>query len=494
MKPKNDLFELIHTLTANEKRYFRLYASMQKGNKIYTRLFNEISNQHYYDEEKIKVKFKGEKFIEQLGFTKNYLMKLIFKALASFKHESSAEMKIQHAIVKCKILFSKSLYKQYFKALQSAKELALKYERFGYYIELLEMEKLIAKKTEVGKKDITAVYTKADEALKSIKSGFDASKIVAGCYNLSRTKGKVRGDEQQTEIDELLLKINSSLQNNSRTARSKESLYNAASILYNVNCDYEERIKFLLNRLKVIEESPEPFTDCIIDYIYDILSELSLTYLKLNRTVEARKYLELYEQKEIQQYGKIDSVFIVPAFIRMLIFIKNRDTRNIMLQAGKLEQGLVFYKDKMDISFELDVNYHLIVGYIICKDFNNALRRTNFLLSHPLIYVRSDLECFARIMNLIIHFELNNIQLLEYLIVSTYRYLYKREKMFLIESYILNFLKKLGSVNNNAELLELLEIQKLSMKKLMNDKYEKNAFEYFDFISWIDDKIGKLKN
>lgn len=494
MKPKNDLFELVHTLTANEKRYFRLYASMQKGNKTYVRLFDEISNQQCYNEEEIKFKFRGEKFIEQLGFTKNYLMKLIFKALASFKHESSADMKIQHAIIKCKILFSKSLYKQYFKALQSAKELAVKYERFGYYIELLEMEKLIAKKTEVGKKDITIVYTKADEALKSIKSGFDASKSVAACYNLSRSKGKVRGDEQQKEIDELLLKINSMLQNKFMTARSKESLYNAASILYNVNCDYEERIKFLLNRLNVIEESPEPFTDCIIDYIYDILSELSLTYLKLNRTDDALKYLELYEQKEIQQYGKTDSLFIVPAFIRLLIFIKNRDAENILVQAEKLEKGLAFYKDKIDISFELDANYHLIVGYIICKDYNRALKKTNFLLSHPLLYVRSDLECFARIMNLIIHFELNNIQLLEYLIVSTYRYLYKREKIFLIESYILTFLKKLGSINNNAELLELLEIQKLSMQKLVNDKYEKNAFEYFDFIPWIDDKINKFKD
>jgi hypothetical protein len=356
------------------------------------------------------------------------------------------------------------------------------------------MEKLIAKKTEVGKKDITGVYAKADEALKAVKAGFDASKIVNRCYSLARTKGKVRGSEQQKEINDMFSKIDSAFQNNFLTTRAKESLYNAKSILNNVNCDYEERLSSLLSRLKTVRDSPEPFADSILDFELDILSELAITSIKLHKLGEAEKYIAMYGKKGLELYGLNDSYKLVPAYIRLLIKIKNNDADEIEILTKQLEEGLLQFKDKMDISFELEANYQLIAAYMFCRDYNRALKKANMLLSHPLLYVRSDLECFARILNLIIHFELNNIQLLEYLIVSTYRYLYKREKIFLIESYILTFLKKLGSINNNTELLELLEIQKLSLQKLLTDKYEKNAFEYFDFISWTDDKIGTLKS
>ena len=39
---------------------------------------------------------------------------------------------------------------------------------------------------------------------------------------------------------------------------------------------------------------------------------------------------------------------------------------------------------------------------------------------------RNDFVCFTRILNFITHFELNNADMLEYTVKSTYRFLYKR--------------------------------------------------------------------
>ena len=38
MKPTNELFELIRSLNGSEKRYFKINASKQKGNKNYIKL------------------------------------------------------------------------------------------------------------------------------------------------------------------------------------------------------------------------------------------------------------------------------------------------------------------------------------------------------------------------------------------------------------------------------------------------------------------------
>jgi hypothetical protein len=63
MKPSNELFELIKSLTKSEKRFFKLQSSLQSGDKNYIRLFDTIDKMSEYDEEEVKSNFKGEKFI-----------------------------------------------------------------------------------------------------------------------------------------------------------------------------------------------------------------------------------------------------------------------------------------------------------------------------------------------------------------------------------------------------------------------------------------------
>jgi len=58
MKTSDQLHELIHALTKSEKRYFKIYSSLQAGNKMYVRLFDLIEKQKQYDEAKLKSKLK----------------------------------------------------------------------------------------------------------------------------------------------------------------------------------------------------------------------------------------------------------------------------------------------------------------------------------------------------------------------------------------------------------------------------------------------------
>ena len=73
MKPSNNLFLLIKSMTMSEKRFFKLYSSSGSGDKIYLKLFDALEKQQQYDEASIKKIFGREAFIKQLTFTKNYL-------------------------------------------------------------------------------------------------------------------------------------------------------------------------------------------------------------------------------------------------------------------------------------------------------------------------------------------------------------------------------------------------------------------------------------
>ena len=71
-KVNNALFDLIHSLTKSEKRYFKLMSSRHAigGENNYIVLFDAIEKQSIYDEDKIFKTFKGEAFLNRFSITK----------------------------------------------------------------------------------------------------------------------------------------------------------------------------------------------------------------------------------------------------------------------------------------------------------------------------------------------------------------------------------------------------------------------------------------
>ena len=68
MKASDDLFLLAKSLTKQEQRYFKLYATrnISKEKNNYTLLFDAIKSQNQYDEEGIKASFSDSTFIKYL--------------------------------------------------------------------------------------------------------------------------------------------------------------------------------------------------------------------------------------------------------------------------------------------------------------------------------------------------------------------------------------------------------------------------------------------
>src|ERR1041385_4295232 len=110
MKPKDDLFRLVKSLTKNEKGYFKKYsanaADGKSSNSI--KLFDAIDKQEEYDEAKIKLKFRKENFVKQLHVAKNYLFGQILESLESY--HSSVDSELQSILHRVEIMHAKGLY------------------------------------------------------------------------------------------------------------------------------------------------------------------------------------------------------------------------------------------------------------------------------------------------------------------------------------------------------------------------------------------------
>src|SRR5439155_27309205 len=94
------------------------------------------------------------------------------------------------------------------------------------------------------------------------------------------------------------------------------------------------------------------------------------------------------------------------------------------------------------------------------------------------------------ILNLIVHYELGNEDILPYIVKSTYRFLYNRNRLYKFENSVLGFIaKKLPHITTGQEITEAFKKLKAELQEITKDPFEKRALEYFDFISWLESKI-----
>lgn len=83
------------------------------------------------------------------------------------------------------------------------------------------------------------------------------------------------------------------------------------------------------------------------------------------------------------------------------------------------------------------------------------------------------------------------MQVLEYAVKSVHRFLEKRQRLYRLESLILDFIQKMLDENKDRGNTNDFRFLKKELSKLLTIPVEKKMFEYFDFITWTESKIEK---
>ena len=136
--PTDHLFQLIHAMTASEKRYFKRHYSSEKG--LTTELFDYINSMDRYDEEQVKKHFKKTKLSKNLKVYKVQLSKLLLKSLTSYYNDKGIRSKIRLGLEEVEILMNKQLFNQAYSKLLRIKKLCIKHEEFSYIPSILVLE------------------------------------------------------------------------------------------------------------------------------------------------------------------------------------------------------------------------------------------------------------------------------------------------------------------------------------------------------------------
>ena len=495
MKPSTELFDLIKTLSKSEKRFFKLSSSLQSGEKNYIKIFDAIDSQDDYNEEALKELFKKESFIQHLPSEKNHLYKLILKSLRSYHSDNSVSSILQQEIKNIEILYKKALYKECNKFLHRAKKMAHEHEKFYYLFELINIEKqLLEEAYESGEfdYDLDALIKEENEILDKLRNLAEYHILYSRINYVFRREGFAHNEEERTIVKEI---EDYHLIKGKNTALSSS----AASICYYIkglcavtNRQYQDAYIFFNKVKEILDRNLNLRADLAKRYIRT-LSHLLYCYIDNKKYEEARQVIDemkLLEGKE--GFDNIDvevSIFTSSHLAELVLWEKRGEHKLALTKINSIISGFAKMGETINKENKLLFHYHIATIYFGAGEFKDALHWINNVLNDNEQSLRQDIYAFSRLLNLIVHYELGNHDLLEYIIKSTIRFLNKKEKDYKVESVIVKHLRKLVKITLDGERKEAYLTMKSELEVLFENPVERVLLDYFDVLSWLEAKI-----
>ncbi|MBK9255666.1 MAG: hypothetical protein IPM42_09290 [Saprospiraceae bacterium] len=489
------LIELIRSLTKAEKRSFRLYTTRQNNadDKLFILLFDYIETNKNYQEELLLQKYPQIKK-SQLSNIKANLLKHLLSVLRHLYKDSCEEMIILEMLDHARIFQSKGIHKASLDILEKAKKHALKYDVLLPALLAINEERLIESNYITGSTASKAnqLKSESESIMKRLKIQNDLANLSVILYSMYLKYGYVR-DKKDFEFIKEFFEIHlPKIDPLELNFHSRIYYFQSCVWFYHMAQDFLNYYKFSKKWTDTFESEPEMIRSEKILYLKGMHNTLNALYM----ANKADKFVYAYQ--EFTRFGNMNSdtfdinetsVFELFRYIHLL---------NKIFLTGEYDQGVLEIRELTEVlksnRFHWDINrlmvfyYKVACVYFGADDFGKSLDYLHKINNSPIQNIREDVQCFARILSLICHFELGNEVLVSYQIKSVYRYLSKMENLQSVQKEILSFIRKTPQLypkNLKSEFIKL----RSKLMKYAEDPYEKRPFLYLDIISWLNSKI-----
>ena len=488
--PSTFLYDLVKTLTKSEKRYIKVQAG--SGEKDYIQLLDALNAQKTFDEDKLIADHKGANFIKHLAVNKRYLYELLLQSLAHFGQQS-LEDKVYEKITAANVLIEKGLFEAAVSELKKGHKVAQKYELFELQILLCGIEKKLLNKQRSKTKNnqaIDQVFNIEMHSLEQLANTSEYWYLAQQIIQFQKRNQKIQNKQQQQQVEDLtqLPKFqNFYLASN---FRSKLYFYHANATHQFTLGNVEKAYEFNKGFLGLLEEYPhflrlyaERYLATLNNMLIDSLISGKFDVLKegINRLTAIIKRPEFKSIKNIEA-----RVFRQRYLLLINWSLSQNDFGKVLEWIPEIEAGLAKFGKKIEKHHR--VTFYYLVAYLLFhnKRFEQASEWNNLILNDHKEDVVKEIYYFARILNLILHYELGNHTLLESLLLSTPKYLRARRNIYETEKALFRFLRKQLNTINKKEQKQLNIDFKEEINNLFLIPEEKRVFNYLDLRLWID--------
>lgn len=488
-----ELFDLVKSLSKSEKRFFKLTVSSDPNAATISKLFDELEAATAEDLQ------KPGKSLAKLIKTKNSIedtFNVILKSQRTFYAESISAYRIKDEISNLRNLFDKAQYKQCRKMLNKLKEESYKEESYSFILEIISIEKhLLDIENKFG-----INFTSLDTLIKEEQELIDKSKNIGEFTQaFSKVNYLVRQNmvaKTAKEFEAYDKMLNSPLLKNRDKCLSKkaEVLYHhTRALCFSKKRDNHARKSEFSAMIELMDKNPFLINEYPKRYLSATNNVLSVE-IELSHYATAEKLIEKF--KTLEKHPAFNTtdlqlkIFTSTTNAQLLIYTDGGRTDKAIPVVKHIIDQIEIYKDKINKEELLIYYYNFANLYIYSGNYQEASKYLNLLLSENDMHLRQDLQCFSRLQNIILHYELNKIPQLKY-IIKTARDFYKNQKFqFKMEKMVLNMFEELIETSTPEKVWQTYFRE---FKEVMSDPYEKIANYYFDFVAYTESKVNGNK-
>lgn len=493
----DSLFLLVKSLTGAEKRYFKLYISRNQANEHakFARLFAVLDAAKEYNEEQV-LKKAGTITRQQLPNLKAHLYGELLTALRMMHSSRNMEIQIREQLDFARILYNRGLILQSLKILDKVKVQAKAHSHFIITLEILQFEKDIEARhiTRSLRGRAGALIDETNFSISQINEVTHLSNVALRMYGLYLETGHVKNAEQAAEVERIFRENIRDINEAQISFFGKAYLHQCYCWYYMIQLDFTRYYRHAEKWVALFTEHPEAKKEDPFLYLKAVHNLLNALFIigRHDKMVEELKQLEAFYEhaKEFNENLEIQTfVYLYTARINQH-FLNGTFSKGISL-VPEIEQKLKQYQQYIDMHRILVFYYKIASLYFGSGDNEKAIIYLSKIINLKVGQLRSDIQCFARLLHLIAHYELGNTDILEYLIKSVYRFLSKMNDLDAVLQEIFKFLQKSLSARKQ-NIRENFIVLRNKLEKIAGDKYARRSYQYLDIVSWLDSKIENI--
>ncbi|GJM35058.1 MAG: hypothetical protein DHS20C18_40590 [Saprospiraceae bacterium] len=489
------LFSLIKSLTKAEKRNFTLYVRriQSEGDVRFFQLFEILEKQSLLDEEAAMEKL-DEPSKSKFSNLKRHLYQHILTCLRLIHIKKQLDIQIRELIDYAQVLYGRGLYIQALKILSRTKSTARSNNMDLLHLEIVEFEKKIESRhiTRSTTERIEQLQQEASERTTITQRIVDWSNLKLHLQRLFILNGHAQDEADRNKIKQRYELRFADASTANQTFFEKiyfyQSLYWYHYILFNI----EECHSFALKWTNLYRENPNMITEDVDIYMMGLNHLLSTSFFLRDYATfaETLARLETFRQETYHRFNtnsKILSFLYVHQGRLNKCFMDGQFNQALELIPRTLKR-IRRYGSRVD-PHKLQILYYKFAWmYLGINQADNAIEYLNKIIHSSSAHLREDIRAYAELMLLMAHYDLNNLDILEYLVNSTSRKFAHLHEPNPILVQTLNFFRKITKLNPQ-QMREKFKEFHLQLHGLEKDPFLRRSFTYLDVNSWVESKI-----
>jgi len=490
-KNSQSLFQLINTLKRSEKRYFIVRNTEMYNPNVHNYIkFYKLVEEDLKRKVKVQDRDLKKKVAKQIGQNVRYdLLKQntydkILESLVEYYERKFIRTKINRLIEQASILQMKGLTDHALIRIEKAIKLCVEHEKWNLLLESLELDRHLNYDLQKPSLD----NNRELETLEILNEVAELRKVQSEVWQTYMVHGLPSNETIRNTYSSAAKYLKEKAP---KSEVAKVLLLYCQQFLTGMLGKMEATYAWGKQLVSALESSPEALEDKVQLYIRCMIN-LQYPMIRLGKKSEIEALS--YKLKSVLDKSTINPFF--KSSILMSVAINEYDVSFKCAKYNELEtkfHNLIACRE---------TNKNLLTGpteilflWQSClHNFVNA--EYNDCLSHLIEIerrqgLREDVYSYAKILTLIIHFELGNLKLLEYALLNTYRFLKRKNRLGNVERLMFELVKRLSKINHRQMTKAIFLDLKEKIELLKGDGLSHEAMNLMYFEYYIVEKIKK---